>query len=152
MSDDNMLIRYLLVAILVPMGLMAGPQLAIDWSTIDGGGVQTSTGGPLELSGTLGQYDARNQPMTGRDLKLTGGFWVIPKCPAVVVDYDNDCDVDQGDYALFQDCASGPFVSYGTGCDDKDLDDDGDVDQADFGVFQRCYSGEDNPADPVCAH
>jgi len=126
------------------------------WHTVDGGGAgvsDASTGGDYALSGTTGQPDARNhpQPMTGGNYRVTAGFWVIPECPAVPADYDNDCDVDQGDYALFEACASGPDVPYIGDCGHADLDTDGDVDEADFAVFQRCLSGEGNPADPNCA-
>lgn len=66
-------------------------------------------------------------------------------------DFDQDCDVDHGDYALFESCASGPDVPLDPGCEDRDLDSDNDVDHSDFGIFQRCLSGENNPADPDCA-
>ena len=120
----------------------------LSWHTIDGGGEMSSTGGDFELSGTIGQSDARNnpEPMTGGDYKLTGGFWVIPECPPVPADYDRDGDVDQADYLIFVACTSGPAVPH-----DRDFDEDTDVDQADFAVFQRCLSGEDKPADPTCA-
>jgi hypothetical protein len=105
------------------------------------------------LSGTIGQPDARNhpEPMTGGNYKLTGGFWVIPECPAIQPNYDRDCDVDQADYQVFEACASGPEVPHGVDCSDRDFDKDGDVDQEDFAVFQACISGEDHPADPSCA-
>jgi hypothetical protein len=133
-----------------------GDGFDLTWSTIDGGGVgvsDESTGGNYTLSGTIGQPDPRNVPdaMTGGTYKLTGGFWVIPECPAVPADYDGDCDVDEGDYTRFEACASGPDVSYAGECDDRDFDADGDTDEDDFGVFQRCISGENVPADPNCA-
>ena len=140
--------------------LLTGPALAndyaIDWYTIDSGGAgpaDASTGGNYTLSGAVGQPDARNhpEPMTGGNYKLTGGFWVIPECPSHPVDYDNDCDVDQADYTIFEACASGPGVPHDLDCEDRDYDGDLDVDQEDFAVFQRCISGEGNPADPTCA-
>jgi hypothetical protein len=128
----------------------------IDWHTIDGGGAgpaNASTGGTYALSGTIGQPDARNQPepMTGGSYSMTGGFWVIPECPAIPADYDGDCDVDQADYTIFEACASGPGYAYAGDCDDRDFDSDTAVDQSDFAVFQRCLSGPDVPADPSCA-
>jgi hypothetical protein len=49
---------------------------SIDWSTIDGGG-GTSTGGVYSVSGTIGQPDANQQPMTGGNFSVTGGFWSL---------------------------------------------------------------------------
>ena len=51
-------------------------NFAIDWHTIDGGG-GTSAGGNFSLSGTIGQPDANEQPMTGGNFSLTGGFWSL---------------------------------------------------------------------------
>ena len=48
----------------------------IDWYTMDGGG-GTSAGGPYSLSGAIGQLDANQQPMTGGNFSLTGGFWSL---------------------------------------------------------------------------
>ena len=54
---------------------MATADYTIDWHTVDGGGHMSSTGGDLELSGTIGQPDAG--VMTGGDLELVGGFWAL---------------------------------------------------------------------------
>jgi len=124
----------------------------IDWYSVDGGG-GTSAGGVYEVTGTAGQPDARNhpEPMTGGTYELTGGFWVMPQCPAIPADYDVDCDVDQADFALFEACTSGPDISRPAYCADMDFDSDNDVDQDDFATFQRCFSGPNNPGDPYCA-
>ena len=53
---------------------------SIDWSTIDGGGGGTSTGGVFTVSGTIGQPDAGG-PMTGGNFSLTGGFWALYAVP-----------------------------------------------------------------------
>ncbi|MBN1507558.1 MAG: hypothetical protein JW955_11970 [Sedimentisphaerales bacterium] len=149
-------IRSVLILSALAVRTALAQDYAIDWHTIDGGGAgpaNASAGGNYTLSGTIGQPDARNhpQPMTGGSYRLTGGFWVIPECPAIPADYDGDCDVDQADYQTFESCASGPGYVYGSGCDDRDFDTDADVDQSDFAVFQRCLSGPDVPADPNCA-
>ena len=47
----------------------------IDWFTIDGGG--TSTGGVYSVSGTIGQPDANQQPMSGGNYSITVGFWSL---------------------------------------------------------------------------
>ncbi len=49
-----------------------GQSYSIDWSTIDGGGGQ-STGGVYTVSGTIGQPDAGT--MSGGTYTLSGGFW-----------------------------------------------------------------------------
>jgi hypothetical protein len=134
-----------------PLLAIGAPEFTVNWHTVDGGGVQSSSGGEFELSGTLGQFDARNQPMTGGDVRLAGGFWVVPQCPAIPADYDGDCDVDQADYQLWEFCASGPDVPYSGDCGHADFDDDFDTDQDDFTVFQRCYSGPGVPGNPACA-
>lgn len=144
-----------LVALLALMVAYA-EDYQLFWTTVDSGGPDPSdagSGGDYTLSGTIGQPDARNQPepMTGGSYTLTGGFWVIPECPAIQPDYDCDCDVDQADFVLFEACASGPNIPYELDCEDRDYDNDMDVDQADFAAFQRCVSGENNPVEYSCA-
>ena len=149
-------IRTLMILLLVFVEAAVAADYVIDWYTIDGGGAgvsDASTGGSYTLSGTIGQPDARNHPeaMTGGSYKLTGGFWVIPECPALPCDYDGDCDVDQDDLDLFEVCASGPAIPVIGGCEDRDFDNDEDADQDDFGILQRCLSGPVELADPTCA-
>jgi hypothetical protein len=78
-------------------------------------------------------------------------------------DFDQDGDVDLGDFEVFCGCFGGPDVSYDPPPPDctldpndsgflaADVDRDGDVDLIDFMSFQICYSGAGNPADPSCA-
>lgn len=134
----------------------SGGGFDLSWNSIDGGGAMFSTGGGFELGGTIGQADAGPTPvMTGGAFELTGGFWgFVLTCGATApVDFDQDCDVDLDDLAVFESCASGPGVLHeGTpACQTADSENDNDVDQADFAVFQRCFSGADMPADPNCA-
>jgi hypothetical protein len=82
-SGHPMLVLALLgLAALAPAAAPA--QHRIDWSTIDGGG-GTSSGGPYELSGTIGQADAELVSLCSGDggpgcidatYELTGGFRV----------------------------------------------------------------------------
>jgi hypothetical protein len=135
----------------------SGGGFDLSWSSIDGGGGMFSTGGGFELGGSIGQPDAGPTPvMTGGAFELTGGFWgFVLTCGAKApVDFDQDCDVDLSDLAIFESCASGPGVpGQGTPtCQAADRDSDNDVDQIDFAVFQRCFSGADAPADPNCAN
>jgi len=55
------------------LGWLQGQSYSIAWYKIAGGG-GTSTDGPYELSGTIGQPDA-GVAMTGGNYSLTGGFW-----------------------------------------------------------------------------
>ncbi|MHC4795634.1 MAG: LamG-like jellyroll fold domain-containing protein [Planctomycetota bacterium] len=79
-------------------------------------------------------------------------------------DYDNDNDVDDDDFLIFEACATGPAIPYDAGnlppgCIlvpnpqgfiDADYDADLDVDHNDFAGFQLCYSGQNITADPGC--
>ena len=63
------------LALLIP-AVCFSQSYSIDWFTIDGGG-GTSTGGVYSVSGTVGQPDAGQTPMTGGSFSLTGGFWSL---------------------------------------------------------------------------
>ncbi len=60
-------------------------------------------------------------------------------------DFDEDCDVDLDDFAIWVPCAFGPAVLVAPECEFADLENDGDVDQSDFGLFQRAYTGPREP-------
>ena len=73
------------------LGLMAMPVNAqssgpyeLSWSTIDGGGGQSS-GGSYELTATIGQPDAAYS--SGGDYELLGGFW--PGGPLCFVNFEH---------------------------------------------------------------
>jgi uncharacterized repeat protein (TIGR01451 family) len=56
---------------------IAGAQpYEISWSTVDGGGTSSASGGAFELAGTAGQPDAGG-PFAGSPFVLHGGFWAI---------------------------------------------------------------------------
>ncbi len=124
------------VMLLLPIigtSAIVAQEFDLTWHTVDGGGVMRSTGGNLELSGTIGQADAGR--MSNGRLDLTGGFWfeIGP----------GDCTEDGGtnliDYSEFTGCYSGPLVD-GIGptclaCFDFDGDDD--VDLRDFAALQN---------------
>jgi hypothetical protein len=69
-----------LIAIII-CGQNAG-SYEIVWSTIDGGGGQSS-GGSYILTGTIGQSDAAYS--AGGDYELLGGFW--PGGPLCIVEF-----------------------------------------------------------------
>jgi uncharacterized protein (DUF362 family) len=68
------------------------------------------------------------------------------------VDFDNDGDVDQEDYARMQACLTGELTPQDDpACAGARLDGDLDVDTRDILLFQQCMSGPGTPADPCCA-
>jgi hypothetical protein len=121
-------------------------DLEVDCWTIDGGGVLWSTGGDLELSGTIGQPDAG--AMTGGDFELSGGFWagvspgtnVLPgdmNCDGVVDFYDINPFIlrltdPPGYLAKFPDCPDG----------NGDLNGNGSVGFEDINPFVALLTGK----------
>jgi len=104
-------------ACLLPCTRASG-QIAIDWYTVDGGGQTFSTGGSLELGGTLGQPDAQAVPvMTGGTLELTGGFWPVTQVCTCLGDLNGDSNKDGLDIQLFLNC-----VLAGGSCSCADVD------------------------------
>jgi len=94
-----------------------------------------SSGGDLELSGTIGQPDVGLA--SGRNLTLAGGFWFSPA--------DGDCNFDGAvngsDFMDFQPCLAGPSGGVPSGCSCFDLDQDGDIDMTDMSAFQHAFTG-----------
>ncbi len=56
-------------------------------------------------------------------------------------DFDNDGDVDSGDFVLFRHCESGARSAVPGTCEYADLDHDGVIGAADFAVWQAHYTG-----------
>jgi hypothetical protein len=67
-------VAALLCLVATSLAVLAQPNYAITWQTVDGGG-GTSTGGVYSVSGTIGQPDAG--VMSGGNYSLTGGFWAL---------------------------------------------------------------------------
>ena len=113
----------ILMSLLITLPAPAG-DYAIVWSTIDGGGGQSS-GGPYTLTGTIGQPDAAWS--SGGQYELLGGFW--PGGPL--------CFVDFYSFARFAE----QWLYTGDGLA-ADLDEDNDVDFADLKrlVYEWLYS------------
>ena len=113
----------------------AGSDYTLTRTTIDGGGIMFSSGGDLELSGTIGQPDAGT--LSGGELALTGGFW-FPVAPG---DGDEDGAVDLVDFGVFNPCLLGPVDGLDTGCNRYDSDGSGHIDLRDFAAFQASFTG-----------
>ncbi|MEP0845138.1 MAG: hypothetical protein HRF43_20745, partial [Phycisphaerae bacterium] len=79
---------------------------------------------------------------------------VIPCCPVPFADADRDGDVDQADFARFQECYTGPAGGVAAGCECFDRDNGGTgngvIDEQDLFHFERCASGPWIAADPTC--
>jgi len=112
-----------------------GEEFDLSWHTIDGGGMMFSTGGDIELSGTIGQPDAGR--LAGGDLELTGGFWF----EIAQTDCNDDGVVNLFDHLSFTQCLTGPGSAIRVGCDCFDADHDGAVDLRDFAVAAIVFSG-----------
>jgi uncharacterized repeat protein (TIGR01451 family) len=61
---------------LLSLSSTADAQYAVDWWTVDAGGVTSAAGGPYRLDGTAGQPDAGG-PFAGGTYGLHSGFWSI---------------------------------------------------------------------------
>jgi len=75
-----------------------GQPYEIRWHTVDCGG-GSSSGGPFELSGTIGQHDAGN-PMTGGAFGVTGGYWAASQ--GCIADCNDDGTLNILDFVCFQ--------------------------------------------------
>ncbi len=64
--------KMIVLAFVVGFVCVAFGDYKITWSTVDGGGGQSS-GGPYTLTGTIGQPDAAYS--AGGNYELLGGFW-----------------------------------------------------------------------------
>jgi hypothetical protein len=76
----------------------------------------------------------------------------ICDCGPLGMDIDEDGDVDQEDFGIFQVCYDPLALELPahSPCQCFDLDYSGAVDLNDFGLLQRCLSGPGIPADPTC--
>ena len=80
---------WLILALLFLSGIplaQSGGGYELAWSTVDGGGVTFSLGGPFGVGGTAGQPDAGL--MSGGPYTLGGGFWGGGPVTAVEYEYD----------------------------------------------------------------
>ena len=103
------------VIVLLLATVTARADYRIDWFTIDGGGGQSS-GGPYQLTGTVGQPDAGF--LDGGQYELLGGFWVGGPL----------CIVNLEQFARFASCwLDGPCSESNNWCGGADLNHINDV-------------------------
>ena len=109
--------KHSVILLIVWMLLLASvsADYSIGWYTIDGGG-GTSSGGPYQLTGTIGQPDAGY--LDGGNYELLGGFWVGG--PLCIVDL-----VDFAQFAAYW--LDGPCGEADNWCQGADLNQDHDV-------------------------
>ncbi len=108
--------------------------------------------------GQVGPETGNFLGMCARDDDLTIGWsdsddvfgYTFNVEPNPLPDYDQDCDVDQADFAVLQRCLSGSGQPVETGCENGDLDGDGDADIYDVAIFNLCGNGPGIPGDPTC--
>ncbi len=126
--------------------LAASPSLAqpfdVDWFTIDGGGTQTSTGGGLTMTATIGQPDAGTLTGPGA-LEIQGGYWFVgvPYCDNI--DFNNNGSVfDPEDIDAFLSVyGEGPCIPAMATCNDIDFNNDGSLfDPCDIDSFLVVFS------------
>ena len=131
MSARNLIPSFGMAGLLILAGAsVAFGQYEIPWSTVNGGG-GTSTGGPYELRGTIGQPDASVQAHVfefpdGSYYALAGGYW--PAFNICVVDLD-----DLQKFVMF-------WLDSGAGIP-ADIDNSGLVDLADFSDLNFYWLG-----------
>jgi hypothetical protein len=114
-------------------------NLPLDTTSIDPPG--------LLDQGTTHYWRIDEKQSAGPPLKGTIWSFTTYRIPG---DMDEDGDVDQEDFGLFQTCYSGNGKPYPPGCQIADLDNQGDVDLTDFNKFQLCITGPNQWGNPNC--
>ena len=112
----------LIIAVLMPTAF-ASAEYSIPWYTIDGGG-GASSGGPYQVTGTIGQPDAGYHD--GGQYELLGGFWTGG--PLCIVNLEH--------FATFASYwLDGPCDASNNWCGGADLNQQNDVTIVDLGIL-----------------
>lgn len=125
---------------------------------------------PVDLVATIGGSpqtltvwnDARSQRFvlpvsaTTSSVQIDPQQWILrtalTSATLVAGDMDGDNDVDGTDFALFDDCYTGPGGQASPGCVGGDFDGDGDIDCTDWIGFQAAWTAPGAPPElAVCA-
>ncbi|MCB9852597.1 MAG: hypothetical protein H6819_05840 [Phycisphaerales bacterium] len=105
--------------------------LDVDWHTVDSGGEMWSSGGTMQLSGSIGQSDTDDSlVMTGITLSLTGGFWATPPCWCLS-DTNHDGLRNGEDIHFLLECVLNTVLD----CECADVATDGALDMNDVDAF-----------------
>ncbi len=91
--------------------------------------------------------------LTGAEPNVGGsadGLKFESSCNDPVFDFDDDGDVDQVDFSVFQVCYTGFDSTLPAGCECADRTGDGFVTQSDATAFEACASGPGIPANADC--
>ena len=122
MGKFEMKILILFIIVIISISLSFA-DYEISWYTIDGGG-GTSSGGPYQLTGTIGQPDAGYHGQA--PYELLGGFWTGGPL----------CIVNLGHFAEFAShWLDGPCNESNNWCGGADLNQLNDVDIVDLGIL-----------------
>jgi hypothetical protein len=135
---------FLLAAAIAALSPAAFAQVAIPWTTVDGGGGKsTSANGQYVLQGTIGQPDAQALSSNGR-FTLRLGYWVPYTPPPACGSADFNCDGDTGtdaDIEAFFNCLAGTCPQFPC-TSTADFNHDGDTGtDADIEAFFRVLAG-----------
>jgi len=120
-----------------------------DWLWEFGDGTTSSQQHPSHTYAAAGLYTVTlTVTGPGGQNSHTRPDYIVVEAP-VAADFNEDGDVDVGDFGFFQACYNGPErpVPWAE-CAAADLDGDGDVDVMDFSKFQVCFNGANAP--PAC--
>ena len=91
-----------------------GGALDLQWHTVDGGG-GVSTGGGLQLAGTIGQPDTA--VLSSNNFVLAGGFWLVKGSMPCPSDLNQDGVVNSIDLTLLLACFNMPADECPHKCD-----------------------------------
>jgi uncharacterized membrane protein len=106
---------------------------AIPWYSMDNGGAIESTGGTVELSGSIGQTDA-GPALSGGTYTLNGGFWPgAASGPICIADFNGDGSIDIFDVFAF-------ITAFNNGDPSVDLDGNGSIDIFDVFAYINLFN------------
>mgnify|MGYP001348422294 FL=1 len=138
MTSRVIIVSFLLVIMSSPTSAGAFNQDILDWTLY--GFRQSEAPGPRIRPSIAG---------AGAILANDDGGSEVSSSSAVPGDFDDDQDVDQEDFGLWQACVTGPDIPQeDPACARMKLDADSDVDLDDLKIIEPCQTGPAIPAVP----